>query len=411
LRNTSSETLSAVAKRVIFVLYSEFPSVTGGRETWLWNMIVRLFSEYQITIISLRTRRSTDSLYQLPNEVKLVKIPSLTSIPILGEIGRRSYGRILNAWLFSVNLFFYLSIPRPKKNEVYIALGSLFEALPLRWLNLTKSGFRYICSVRGKAAEEISHGYPLLRDFFVHTELRNLKCADMIWANGHDTAEYLMSKGHSSLIMKNGVDVSAFSKPRYHYKRPLFMKEDYLYVTMIATLRDLRGLDTAIKAATYLKKEIADFRLIFVGKGGQDHWKKLTKDLGVSDMIVFAGERSDIPDIIHFSSIILTLCKEQYGGGLSMSLLEAMAGGKPIIAWDNSIYNQILVHRENALLVPEGDPKALAEAIERLLTDRVLAKNIAEATREDVEAFDWSEVVKDFNIYVEEFVDQKADGG
>lgn len=409
MRNTSSETLSAVAKRVIFVLYSEFPSITGGRETWLWNMIVRLFSEYQITIITLRARKSTDSLYQLPNEMKLVKIPSLTSIPILGEIGRRSYGRILNAWLFSVNLFFYLSIPRPKKNEVYIALGSLFEALPLRWLNLTKSGFRYICSVRGKAAEEISHGYPLLRDFFVHTELRNLKCADMIWANGHDTAEYLMSKGHSSLIMKNGVDVCAFSRPGWYYKRPTFMEEEYQHIVMIATLRDIRGLETAIKAVTHLKKEVSGLRLVFVGKGGQDRWEGLAKDVGVEDMVIFAGERTDIPDIIHFSSIILTFCEERFGGGFSMALLEAMAAGKPIIAWDNQIYNQVLIHRKNSLLVPEYAPKLLAEAIELLLDDQGFANDIARAARKDVEAFDWSEVVNDFKGYIEEFFDQEPE--
>lgn len=403
-----SKVLPPGTDRMIFILYSEFPSVTGGRETWLSNMATRLYDDYRITIISLKGQKYNNDLYTLPNEVELMQIPSLTSIPFLGEIGRRSYGRILNALLFSINLFFYLAFCRLKANEVYIALGSLFEALPLRWLKAIKPSFRYICSVRGKGAEELSHGYPLLEGFFRRTESKNLKRADMIWTNGYDTADYLKRMGYSSLIMKNGVNVSAFSKPRYHYKRPPFMEENYLHITMIATLRDIRGLEITIKAATYLKKEIADFRLIFVGKGKQDHWKKLTKDLGVSDMVVFAGERSDIPDIIHFSNIILTLCKEQYGGGLSMSLLEAMAGGKPIIAWDNSIYNQILVHRKNALLVPEDNPTVLAEAIKLLVNDLALAKDIAEAAREDAKAFDWSEVVKDFKRYIGKFVDQKA---
>ena len=397
-------------ERLIFILYSEFPSVTGGRETWVWNMVTRLYRDYRITIIGLRGLKYKNNLYELPKEVELKLIPSLTSVPFLGQIGRRSYGRILNALLFSVNLFFYLMFCRLKPDEVYIALGSLFETLPLRWLKSVKPGFRYICSVRGKDAEILSYGYPFLQGFFRSSESKNLKYAAMIWANGYDTADYLKRMGYRSLVMKNGVNASAFSKPKDQYKRPSFMEADYLYVTMIATLRDIRGVDIAIKTCNYLRKEIADFRLVFVGKGGQNRWKRLAKDLGVSDMVVFAGERTDIPDIISFSNIILTLCKEQYGGGFSMSLLEAMAGGKPIIAWDNSIYNQILVHRKNALLVPEDDPRALAEAIKLLLSEQDLASNIAEAAKEVAEAFDWPEVVKDFKRYIRIFIDQKADG-
>ena len=69
---------------------------------------------------------------------------------------------------------------------------------------------------------------------------------------------------------------------------------------------------------------------------------------------------------------------------------EAMAAGRPIVCSDLPSSREFLRHEENALLVPPGDSHALAQAIQRLLTDRSLARALAERAFLDSQEFAWS---------------------
>lgn len=345
------------------------------------------------------------SLYDIPNNVTLVRIVLLSSIPMLGKVLLRSYLRALDAFLFSINVFIYLTFCRLRREETYIAVGSLYEAAPLRWVKRTKRGVGYICSVRGKAADDSGNSYPLLRNTFKRMEYLNLVHASQIWANGSDTTDYLKKRGFCSLLLKNGVDCYEFYKTEDQYIRPAFMNRNFINITMVATLREIRGLETAIEASTRVRRVVKDFRLIFVGKGGQVRWKRLAEKLKVSNHVVFAGERRDVADILHFTDIALTLGDERYGAGLSHALLEAMASGKPIVAWDNVYYTPLLTHRENALLVPEHDPRALADAILELIQNADLRERIGSIARSSSLAYDWSEVVSDFNEYMGKYTE------
>jgi len=72
-----------------------------------------------------------------------------------------------------------------------------------------------------------------------------------------------------------------------------------------------------------------------------------------------------------------------------LKLFEAMASGRPVIASDLPSIREVLTHEENALLVPPGDARALAAAIERLLLDRDLSRRLASRAFEDVKAYSW----------------------
>lgn len=72
-----------------------------------------------------------------------------------------------------------------------------------------------------------------------------------------------------------------------------------------------------------------------------------------------------------------------------LKLFEAMASGRPIVASDLPSIREVLTDGENALLVPPGDPKTLAAAIERLLQDRTLGSRLAARAFEDVKSYSW----------------------
>jgi glycosyltransferase involved in cell wall biosynthesis len=65
--------------------------------------------------------------------------------------------------------------------------------------------------------------------------------------------------------------------------------------------------------------------------------------------------------------------------GLPLSLLEAMAAGRPVVATDVAGSNEVVRHAESGLLVPPADPVALADAIRRILADPAQAERLARA--------------------------------
>jgi glycosyltransferase involved in cell wall biosynthesis len=84
-----------------------------------------------------------------------------------------------------------------------------------------------------------------------------------------------------------------------------------------------------------------------------------------------------------------------------LKLFEAMASGRPVVASDLPSIREILTHEENSLLVPPGDARALAAAIERLLRDRDLSHRIAAHAFEDVKAYSWDRRAEAISSFLE----------
>lgn len=87
-----------------------------------------------------------------------------------------------------------------------------------------------------------------------------------------------------------------------------------------------------------------------------------------------------------------------------LKLFEAMASGRPVVASDLPSIREVLTHEKNALLVPPGDPQALAGAIERLLRDPGLGRILAANALEDVKAYSWDARAASIAASIEAFV-------
>ena len=113
----------------------------------------------------------------------------------------------------------------------------------------------------------------------------------------------------------------------------------------------------------------------------------LARALGVENRVLFLGYREDIPDLL--ANCDLFVLPSLYEG-LPLSILEAMAAGKPVIASAIGGNNEVILHGENGLLVPKADPAALAAAIRAVLSDGALAGRLAEGGK--------SRVQRDFSV-------------
>ncbi len=145
----------------------------------------------------------------------------------------------------------------------------------------------------------------------------------------------------------------------------------------VAQLIPRKDLGTLLKAFARFAAEHAEALLAVAGEGPlRGEIQALAGDLGIAGRTRFLGHRRDVPAVLAALDIFaLSSAFEPFG----LVALEAMAAGLPIVATDVGELPAILGHGKRGLLVPPGDPGALAHALARLLEDRDLAGRLAAA--------------------------------
>ena len=100
------------------------------------------------------------------------------------------------------------------------------------------------------------------------------------------------------------------------------------------------------------------------------------RELGLNNRVLFLGHRHDIADLLACCDLFVLPSLFE---GLPLSILEAMAANKPVIASAIGGNDEVIVHGETGLLVPRGDSAALAAAIQLVLSNSDLARRLAAA--------------------------------
>jgi glycosyltransferase involved in cell wall biosynthesis len=134
------------------------------------------------------------------------------------------------------------------------------------------------------------------------------------------------------------------------------------------------------------------------------------RDLGVAGRCVFLGERSDVPALLAAADLFVLPSLYE---GLPVSVLEAMAAERPVVATAIGGTDEAVTTEDTGLLVPSRDPAALALAIRRLQEDPRLARRLAAAGRARVEReFSSSATARQvMAIYDEVLAEAGASGG
>lgn len=140
----------------------------------------------------------------------------------------------------------------------------------------------------------------------------------------------------------------------------------------IGRLEREKGLEYLIKALKYLKPDIG---LDIIGKGPEEkRMKELIKKLDIKNNISFIGEipNKDIQKYYHNSDIVVmpSIWMEQSG----IVGLEALASGTPVIASNIGGINDWLKNGENGILVPPRNPVKIAEAVNKMMSKKIIEK-------------------------------------
>jgi glycosyltransferase involved in cell wall biosynthesis len=222
-------------------------------------------------------------------------------------------------------------------------------------------------------------------------------CAGRVVANSQAAAARLAAEcvpARKVAIVSNGLDLSEYAMPQPKTRRRT--------VAMVANLRTEKGHDVLMDAALLVHQHIDDASFLIVGDGSErSRLERRAAALGLGDRFRFLGHREDVPAILQSADIFVLPSRSE---AFPNALLEAMAAGLPAVASAVGGMLEMIAHEANGLLVPPGQPKPLAAALERLMTDPVLAGRLGAAARRTVaERYSFERMVAGFErIYLAE---------
>ena len=162
--------------------------------------------------------------------------------------------------------------------------------------------------------------------------------------------------------------------------RDLDVHDDAPIAVFTGRLNHAKGLYELLTAWRSVAASSPHARLWLVGEGSErDALYQHIVDYDLRGRILLPGAFDDVEEILQAADLFILPSHEE---GMSLSLLEAMAAGLPIIATDIPGNRKLVEHQKHALLVPPREAGALATAIQRLLQDPALGVALGNAARQ-----------------------------
>jgi glycosyltransferase involved in cell wall biosynthesis len=178
-------------------------------------------------------------------------------------------------------------------------------------------------------------------------------------------------------VIHNGVPTPIPRKPASSVRAELHVRSDEVLAVLVATLRPEKSAHVFLNAVRGANRTDPRVRGLIVGGGLEvDRLRGLAGNDGVVQVL---GDRRDVADLLGAADIS---CLSSSAEGVPMSLLEAMALGKPVVATNVGGVSEAVEAGKTGLLVAVGDERAFAEALLRLARDPAFAKRLGDAAKQ-----------------------------
>jgi len=382
--------------RIAFITF-EYPSfIIGGAGIYATN-ITRELSKlgHQVVVFTPKFRESKREEYK--------------------EDNLEIYETKINLGLPFKALQFWLCLPNAIKNfEKEYGLFDIvhFNGISYAFFKKKLSKAPHIVTIHHLVKDVIRNNNPSLisriRDiggengFFVpYVEKRCIKYADKFIAVSNFTKKRIIEiykvPSDNIEMVYNGIDLNGYTFIKEELKETkkhlnLAEKPIILFVGRVDDPR--KGLDLVLKAFKKVLEKI-DAMLLVVGKGDQTKARILAKSLGVSEKVVFTGFVDEATLKKFYAICDVYVCPSRLEG-FGLTVLEAMAAGKPIVATNVGAIQEIVKSGENGILVAVNDIDGMSNAICTFLQDKMLAEDVGKINANYVKKkFSWEKNAKE----------------
>lgn len=362
----------------ILMLNNEFPPKGGGSGTVNQALLERFsqIKNLQIDLITSSLKNRNEQI-RFADRIRIFKVPVTNS-----NIHHSSNFELLSYTYKALKLSKKLN----QKNHYHLCFA--WSGLPAGGIALVLNklyGLRYIVRVSGPDIPGFEERYqwlyplltPIIRLIWRNTQVVITKC----------TEESIMireiDKNTNVDIIPNGVDTKLFHPKEKKQSR------EVLRIICVARLIERKGQHYLIKAVKRLSDEGTKVFIELVGTGdAEKYYKKLVKSLGIMDLVKFSGyvNRESITENYASADVFVL---PSFNEGMSLSTLEAMASGLPVVVTKTGGTNSMVEEGINGLVFKQGDINELTNHLRLLHNDKSLMNKMGKASRNKSREFSW----------------------
>jgi glycosyltransferase involved in cell wall biosynthesis len=187
------------------------------------------------------------------------------------------------------------------------------------------------------------------------------------------------------VVIRNGVEpFPDAGKETAETREELGLEGHHLVVGMVANFnRSVKGVSLFLDAVPQIVRDVPDARFLLLGRGKEENaLRDKARSMGIEPYVRFAGYRKDIH---RYYAIMDVSALTSFSEGLSITLLESMRCGIPVVATRVGGNPEVVVDGVTGYLVPSGDVSAFASRTATLLLDRNLRREMGEKALRRVE--------------------------
>lgn len=198
-------------------------------------------------------------------------------------------------------------------------------------------------------------------------------------------------------VIYNGVDTQQFApcpESRIVLRQELGLPEDSFVVGSVGRLVPIKDHQTLLKAAAVLAQNGIDIRVLLVGSGPEREKLQCLAKGALAGRVCLVGDSGRVPRILNAMDVFVL---PSLGEGMSNTLLEAMACGKPVLATNVGGNPEIIEKDEHGWLFSPGNIAWLAEKLALLAGDPTLIHQLGTAARRRaIEAFSLNRMLENY---------------
>jgi phosphatidylinositol alpha-1,6-mannosyltransferase len=375
------------------LLTFDFPPIGGGISRWM-SEIARRYPPGTLTVSTGRMPGDTLGDTAFPNAIDRLDLPSRRLRTLIGQVRWANRAMALNhktpfrfAWCDNIRPSAYpASILKQFRGVPYGVIVHGSDLFDIR-ANFRRSRVKRMVTrqLLGRAATIVANSrwtQRLLTEVLDELGLPDAMDRSRVVSLGTDPGRF-----HPD------VDTSSF---RREYGIP-----DGRWIVTVARLEAFKGVDTTIRALRLLAADHPDVRYAVVGDGSfRSGAEALARTEGVADRVHFLSRVPDdvLPAAYATATIYSGLTRETARDveGFGISLVEAQATGKPVVAGRTGGIVDAVADGETGILVDPTDAQAAAAAFKSLLDEPARGDAMGRAGRKAVERhFNWDRVIAD----------------